>query len=346
MLRFDAYRDGVPAPKVGLSGAHLLGEDSVPVRAEISATAGRITCKKRTAGASALALLWDAGPAGRLLLPTTRLPERKAPYNLNVELVRARMMMLIQKREEWGLFDYASGQELTDEFEKARRSFVEVLKAGAEEPGRAALLADACLAEAIALSERTAMFHADAFLSRRKKNGGVGGPVFGCVADLFSSSDDYHSLLAKTFDFLSLPLPWKHTEPREGHAELDRIDAWVDWCRQHRMPIHAGPVVSFEPKFFPEWIYIWEHDFETLRDMIYEHVGLLVKRYAERVRTWNVISAVNAYNCFNLNFEQIMELTRLSCSLVKKLAPECIVLIDLAMPWGEYYAANQRTIPP
>jgi hypothetical protein len=34
------------------------------------------------------------------------------------------------------------------------------------------------------------------------------------------------------------------------------------------------------------------------------------------------------------------------CLLAKKLAPHSQVLIELVMPWGEYYARNQRTIPP
>jgi len=41
-----------------------------------------------------------------------------------------------------------------------------------------------------------------------------------------------------------------------------------------------------------------------------------------------------------------MELTRMSCLLVKKLSPESKVMIELVMPWGEYYARNQRSIPP
>ena len=41
-----------------------------------------------------------------------------------------------------------------------------------------------------------------------------------------------------------------------------------------------------------------------------------------------------------------MELTRISCLLVKQIAPDSQVLIDLVTPWGEYYARDQRTIPP
>ena len=346
MLLFDVYCDGEPATNVDLSGAHLLGQDAVPVRAEISATGGRVTCMKRAAGASALALLWDLGDGGRIMLATTRLPERKQPYNLNLELARERMMMLVQKREDWGLFDYPAGQHLTDEADQVRQLFIAAIKANAEDPAAAAKLADRCLSEGVAVSETTATFHAEIFLTRRKKNHDVSRPTFGCTANLPVLSDLFQLRLGEVCNFISLPMPWKSVEPHEGQVQLGQVDAWVQACQRRRLHVHAGPLVSFEPEFFPEWIYIWEHDFETLRDMIYEHVQRLVTRYAAHVRAWNVVSSVNAFSCFNLSFERIMELTRMSCSLVKKLAPGASVVIDLAMPWGEYFASNQRTVPP
>jgi len=41
-----------------------------------------------------------------------------------------------------------------------------------------------------------------------------------------------------------------------------------------------------------------------------------------------------------------MDLTRMAVSLVKKLAPGTQTMIEITQPWGEYYAKNQRSIPP
>jgi hypothetical protein len=64
------------------------------------------------------------------------------------------------------------------------------------------------------------------------------------------------------------------------------------------------------------------------------------------VHHWDVVSGVHAANLFDFTFEQIMELTRVTVSLVKQLAPRSQAIVDIVMPWGEYYARNQRTIPP
>jgi hypothetical protein len=41
-----------------------------------------------------------------------------------------------------------------------------------------------------------------------------------------------------------------------------------------------------------------------------------------------------------------MELTRIGVSTAKQMAPRSIAIVDIIEPWGEYYARNQRTIPP
>ncbi len=345
MLRFDVYQNGAPAQDVDLSGAYMFGQDGIPVRAELAAAGNRITCSKRIAGACGLTLLRDVGRAGKYMLSTTRLPEQSEPYNLNVELARAQIMKITQKREDWGLFDYTEANRLNSEFAEVRQQFVDSLKA--PDPAEAAKFADVALENSITLGEKIALFHAEIFLKRRKSSpAATARTSFGGMVDLFSTSANYQDRLREAYDFASVPIPWKHLEPKERKHDFTQVDSWVNWAARCKKPIHAGPLLSFDPKQLPDWLYIWEHDYEALRDLIYDNIQQIVKRYERHVRVWNVVSGIHAYNSFNLNFEQLMELTRMSCLLVKKLAPNSQVMIDLVMPWGEYYARNQRTIPP
>ncbi len=345
MLQFEVYLNGAPAQELDLSGAYAFGQDGTPVRAELTFGDGQISCVKRVAGACGLALLWSAGQSGSFMLSTTRLPDRPKPYNLNVELARAQMMRIAQKREDWGLFDYTDAEELNKEFLKVHKYFTESLKA--DDPAEAAALADKALAEGVTVGERIALFHADIFLSRRlASNFAVVRTGFGCKADLLSKSELYLNRLQEVCDFVSIDTPWKHIEPKENQYRYEEIDAWMNWAAQAGKPVHAGPLLCFSDAHVPDWLYIWEHDYEALRDVIYEHIQRLAQRYKKQVRVWKVAAGIHARNCFNLSFEQIMELTRISCLLVKQIAPDSQVIIDLTMPFGEYYARNQRTIPP
>ena len=61
----------------------------------------------------------------------------------------------------------------------------------------------------------------------------------------------------------------------------------------------------------PDWMFIWEHDFDTLRELAYEYVQKVVQRYRKAVSAWNVVAGLQPINAFRLNFEQMIELTRL-----------------------------------
>ena len=344
MLTFDIYQDGKRRKDIDLAGAYVFGQESIPVRADLVAADGQIVCSKRASGACGLAIQWSAGSAGRFLLSTTRLPDRAKPYNLAVELARAQMTRLAQKREEWGLFDYSEAAVLGREFDAVLLRFVAALKAA--RPEKAAALAQEALERGIILGEKIALFHADAFLDRRRGLPPASRGAFGCTADLLSHTEPYQARMREGFDFLGIPIPWKYIEPKERAHQFTQVDAWMNWAARSQKAVHAGPLVSFDPAELPEWLYIWEHDYEALRDLIYEHIQRLVQRYEKQVRLWRVVSGINAYNNFELGFEQLMELTRMSCLLVKKMVPRSTVVIDLMHPWGEYYARNPRTIPP
>ncbi len=340
MLRFEVHNN----KEIDLCGAYLFGQEGVPIRAEIATRDGGIVCEKRAGGSTGLALLWDAGAPGRLLLPTCRLSDSEQPYNLNLELARAQTMRIAQKREDWGLFDFADAEAINAEYEAVRGKFITALKA--RRSADAAAMADEALAEGLVLGEKMALYHAEIFINRRKASGGASMRIaFGCATELSCSDPSCQERLKETFDFLSIPMPWKHIEPKEGSYEYDLIDAWTSWAAGNKKAVHAGPLLNFHSSHLPDWLYLWENDYDTMREMVYDHIQRTVKRYQKSVHYWRVVSGLHAFNNFNLSFEQLMELTRMTCQLVKKLSPRSQVVVEMVMPWSEYYARNQRSIP-
>src|SRR5262249_54656787 len=168
----------------------------------------------------------------------------------------------------------------------------------------------------------------------------------GCTIELGNASEAYRLRLREGFDFAHLPIPWRVLEPKQGEFNWRPFDSWIEWLAQNRLPIKIGPRVRFHEKHLPDWVEMYEPDFETVRNLLFEHVRRVVERYASYVFQWDVITGIHAENTFDFTFEQVMEMTRVTSSLVKQLAPRAQTNIDLVAPWGEYYARNQRTIPP
>lgn len=344
MQRFSVYRNGAPAKEIDLAGAYAFGQDNVPVRADLSVEDGRILCSKGNEGACGLALLWDADRAGRFLLPTGRLPDRGKDYNLNVELARAQVGRIAQKREDWGLMDHPAGKGVNGEFDEVRRAFVDSLKT--PDGGAAAAKADEALSRSIALGEKMSLIHADLLLERRVSSESPELSAIGTAVNIAVDDEAYSERILPVCDFITIPMPWKTIVPREDERNFSAIDPWVNWAAKNHCDIHTGPLLSFEESQLPEWLYLWDDDYESVRDWALEHIGQVVQRYRKHVKVWNVVSSLHAVNTFDLSFDELMELTRMSCRLVKRLAPNAQVMIDLTSPWGEYYARNQRTIPP
>src|SRR5699024_9460231 len=105
--------------------------------------------------------------------------------------------------------------------------------------------------------------------------------------------------------------PWRDLVPSEDQYNWQVLDSWVQWAGQNRLPVIAGPVFSFDSLNVPDWLYIWEHDYDTVRELVYEHVHRLVSRYKNRIIGWKAVSGLHINNHFSFNFDQIMDLSRM-----------------------------------
>ncbi len=344
VLRFQLPSDAAFSDQIDLSSAYLFGSDGVPLRAEVSLKNGTITCTKRMSGPVGLSMLWPVEGVGRIVLDTMRLQSGDRTFNLALELVRCLLMRLHHKSEDWGIFDCPEAEELNTQIFAARDVLIDALTAS--DFTEAVRTASRALTMAVSTAEEMTRFHSEILLERRLQTGGFSRHVFGCHVDLAADVSKVGHRFAQAVDFVTLPISWKEIEPSEQNYRWDRLDAWVAWLAKNRIPIKASPLVSFQEGDVPEWLYIWEHDFETVRDLVAEHIRRVIKRYGKHIQVWDVISGIHANDSFHFSFEQLMELTRVAASVTKQAAPRSLAIVELIAPWGEYYARNQRTIPP
>ena len=345
MQNFVYYpTDGRQGPPC-LHGAHLLGNDGVPVRGEIDWHEDAVRCRPRTQDPVGISLMWTVPDIGTIQLQTTRLPSRDKPYHLHVELARHLLMRISIKREEWGLFDYSGMDEIGEQINEARAAFVAALQA-TDTPTKAAELADKALALGLNAAEQMSEFHANIFIARRQQSGGFANPFVGFTVPEGMTSAKVLKSVKSTFDFARIPLVWRNIQPTEQDVHYESIEATIKACTDCKLSLRGGPLLTFGIRSVPDWMYIWENDFESIYEAAREHVQRTVKKFAKTISSWIVVSGVHADSVFGFSFEQIMELTRMAATVTKQVAPRSQVIVDLSQPWGEYYARNQQTIPP
>jgi hypothetical protein len=344
-IRFEIYRDGNRVTNFQPIGAIAIGPESVPIAGEVVMRDGYLTIAKTDDHATAVGLMWDCGASGTYHIETTRVPPREQPYNLNVELARFRLMRIVQKQEDWNLFDFPRAERFNQAFHDAQALFAEALGKLAN-GGEAAKLADQSLALSTDLSEQLAMFHSDLLLNRRRASGAFVKHVMGCRVNSLVQNQKYKDTIAADFDYAVLPMTWRQMQPEEQVFNSESVDDWVEMLARKRVPIIAGPLISLEEGGVPDWMFIWEHDFDTLREMAYEFVQKVVQRYRRAVGAWNIVSGLHAGAAFHLSFEQIIELTRMLVAQVKTILPNAKTLVSITQPFGEYHAKQGVGVPP
>ncbi len=335
-----------------LRHAHMTAGDGAVIPADIACDDGAVRCVTDERGSAALALEWDCGPQGRLLLKTCLLPPREEPYVLTLELARRHIMLYLVKIEDWGEFARPLDDPVVAKAAEARHLFMDALALHAETPEQIDEqdeLAQRALETAIAASERLTSEHADRELSRRQQQAPISsaGAVFGCSVDPERFAEPLQKVLSGAFDYMLAPLRWKELEPEEGKYTFTETDRWIEWAvRQAKMPVAAGPVVEFSSDATPEWFFVWENDYDTIREMVYEHVKRVVTRYRRAVYKWTVASGLNLGATMPLSLEESIDLTRLAALVARKLDPKAMIVVEIDRPLGEPVNGRPQAIPP
>jgi len=325
----------------------------------------------------------ELGPLGAMTLQTCLLPGRERPYLLALELARHRVMHLFHKLEDWALFVPGENGDTLERVESARALFIRALVCQRDSRGlfrpEAEALARSALAAAVDAGERLAIAAASrdapervagrmyvAAAARFKHAHGdeppPGIPILtptargvvlperpqvGVAVDPRAFGEPLANAVQQCADFVSIPMRWNDMEPAEGELSFRATDRWIEWAvRSAKLPVHAGPVIDFRPECVPEWLYIWENDYETLRELVYEHVRQIVTRYRRTVRRWTIASGLHVNRNIRLSFDQMMDLTRVAVLMVKKLHPQAKVQMEIVQPFGGYYAKNRNSLPP
>jgi GH35 family endo-1,4-beta-xylanase len=344
-VKFQVFKGGKVVDKFTLCGAYLFGTDGVAIRrTQIKFKNGIIDSEKSNLETAGLALLWPVNGFGKVLLPTTCLPERTQPYNLNVEIARAKLMQIITKREDWSFFNQLEG--LGDISKVAQDLFIQAIQ-NISDPPLASKLADKSLEKAIVFSEKLAVQQAKMLFDARSTSHGFGRGCLGCrINPKHITNPKYAEKLLKLFGLVMIPINWAQIESQKGSYDFSSVDDCIKVLSKKKLAIVAGPLLCFSKEYLPEWLLHSEAGFEKIRETAYQFVSNVVARYSGSVYAWRVISGLNAQNHFEFNFEQVLEMTRAANMAVKQESDRTLKIIEISNPWGEYYATTPNTIPP
>src|SRR5262249_14295701 len=78
------------------------------------------------------------------------------------------------------------------------------------------------------------------------------------------------------FNSAAVPFSWGRVEADEGRQNWTLYDAQMHWCQTRGLRIGGGPLLELERRSLPDWIYLWEGDFDNLLMVAGDYVRAVV----------------------------------------------------------------------
>ena len=324
-----------------LRSAYLVGPDGRPTLGTVVHDGGLIVCRSDREHPVGLALLVDAGSAGRIVLQTCFLPSQEEPFDLFIEIARWLIKQFILQSESWQMWNPALSGEALNQWDGAREAFRVALRC--MDGPEAERLARKAIALGVAAAERLAERHSHFLLVRRMARKGINGDAFGLCVDPAIAPTGAAADAAKCFGVIALRTPWRRIEKRAGKLDFSEIDAWVQWAHSEKKRVIFGPLIDFGPSdhggkcAIPDHVLATHIDAKRFRELIWNQARAVADRYKAISPFFITASGANLPTWRGDGIERMIELVRTATAAVRDARRDAKAILEIQSPGAEHW---------
>jgi hypothetical protein len=96
----------------------------------------------------------------------------------------------------------------------------------------------------------------------------------------------------------------------------------------------------------PDWVYLWDDDFESLLSAAGPFVDAVVTRYRGKVELWHCAARANTSQVLHFSEEEKLRMVAWIIYRVKQLDPDRPTMIGIDQPWGECQGRRAVDLSP
>lgn len=342
-MRFTSSADRIVEQTV--EQLYISGFDRIPGRVEAHQEGSELRVERAGSESGNVHFPWWVEGHGQITLSTATLADRDKPYHLPLELARGKIGQLRNQAAEWEGLGLTIPQTVQDAIAEALGYFAQavVLDHGSQ---RSVKLAEEALRLALDATDRMAACYAGQALAIRRRASPKLSTLLGCDLGTSMPDDQTAGRVLNTFNAANLPLTWRHVETGEGRYRWDDADKQIEWCRSRGLRISGGPLLRFDGASVPDWLYLYEDDFDSLMAFASEFVEAVVRRYQGQIDVWQCSGRVNTADVLSLSEEDKVRLAARSIELTRSIDPNTPRLISFDQPWAEYLSRREMDFPP
>jgi hypothetical protein len=317
------------------------GYDHSPSPTGVRIENGLLHLTRESDESGSLFLPWPVGAGGAVVISTSTLRERPAPYRLLVELARGKVNRLRTQAGEWTGIGLETPADFNREIAAITALFV---KAALEADGAAA---DDLATQAVHRSHHAAdrlarMYIEQVFATRLHEEGKLPSRLAAQVIAAPIQGEEYR----RTFNAARIGIRWRDIEPVESTYNWSTLDMAVENARLAGLPVTIGPVIDLAPGMAPAWADGWHGDLQTQAAFMCDFLETLVGRYKDHVRRWVVCSGFNHADGAGLSDDERLRLMQRLFESALQIDSQLDLVLGIAQPWGDYLTNEDQTISP
>jgi hypothetical protein len=328
-----------------LRKAYVTGLDRTPSRLSIEFRQGIMTCHRESSESGRLFVPWPVEGHGTPIVGTATLAEKQEPYNLAVELARGKLNDVRNQPADWRQMGLRPPPELDDVLRRATSAFVRAATSS-DDPSISHAAAQASLAAIL----DAANLLTEAYTSQVLQTRLTGSAKLPTQLALGLEGDPRTSPLAsewtQAFNAARVGSPWKSLAPSEGQYRWDELDAQLAWCKKQSMAVHAGPLLEFRAGALPDWIWLWEGDFETILGLVVDLVRQVVQRYKGKIPVWHLVHRPASADFLGLSEEEQIRIAARAIQVARQADPSAQYTVGVERPWAEWMGSSPFQLGP
>jgi hypothetical protein len=325
--------------------AYITGIDRTPGRISVDVKNGILTCARDSSESGRLFVPWPIEGYGTPIVGTATLAERANPYNLAIELARGKLNDVRNQLSDWTQMGLQTSAELDLTLADARQAFIKAATS-TDRPEAALLAAHHCLRSASIAGDLLIKSYTEQVIRTRLATTHRLSTQLGfqldCDPTQLSPAVDWSA----TFNEAQLNLSWRLIAPSEGQYRWDLFDAQLAWARRNRLNVEGGPLLDFRKSALPDWIWLWEGDFDTISGLVSDFVRQVVQRYRGKVPIWHVVHRTGSTDILGLSEEEQIRLAARAVQVARQADPSAQFTIGIDRPWGEWMSQSHFQLGP
>lgn len=322
-------------PRLAVERAFLAGFDQVPWSCQSRFENGELSIERSVSDSGKLYIPWLTPGHGELVLCTGTLMERPKPYVLAVELARGKINQLRNQAAEW----QAVGMMVSPRVIAGLRTAVERFALAATSQADIVIAtshAESAIVAAVEAADTLVAEYVDQCLAVRHRQTAKLPDWLGVNLGQAVPDGPLATRLRSGFNSAVAPMNWRHVEANEGHYDWTVSDAQVESLRRMGMKVVGGPLLRLDEGGLPDWLFLWENDFDNLLSFVSDYVETTVQRYKGKVRVWQAAARFNVHPTLALDEEQRLQLVARTIEIARRVDPDAETIIRFDQPWADY----------